>query len=185
MPALAHIGIGLAAKRFFPQIPLWASLISTMAIDILSFIFIFAIWPSHGLFMAVVWSACAMLITALVTTLLNSRKEQDKNMISTTWRMERLYISMIIGLLVFSHWILDFIGWPMTVINPDATGTPLLFNDSVTIGLGVYTTWFGALTMDIGVFVAGLAIYLHSRKKIKKIKAVDDTSSEMESEIIS
>ena len=159
MPALAHFGIGLAAKRFFPKIPLWALLISAMAIDILSFIFIFALWPSHGLFMAVVWSASSMVITALITTLLNSKKKQE---------IKVLYTSLAIGLLVFSHWVLDFIGWPMSVMVPDATGVPLLFNDSVTIGLGVYSTWFGALTMDIGVFVIGLAIYLHYKIRIKK-----------------
>ncbi|MBY9008615.1 MAG: hypothetical protein KGD74_01960 [Candidatus Lokiarchaeota archaeon] len=176
MPASAHFGIGLAAKRFFPKIPLWALLISVMAIDILSFIFIFALWPSHGLFMAVVWSASAMLITALITAFLKSKKEQDKNMTSALWNIEILYTSMIIGLLVFSHWVLDLIGWPMTVINPDATGVPLLFDDSVWIGLGVYTTWFGALTMDIGVFVAGLAIYLHYEMKIKTKKVIDKRS---------
>ncbi len=159
MPALAHIGIGLAAKRFFPEIPLWALLISVMAIDLLSFIFIFATWLSHGLFMAVVWSVSASLITVLATSLLNSKKERE---------IKVLYTSMIIGILVFSHWVLDFIGWPMTAISPDLTGVPLLFNDSVTIGLGVYSTWFGALTMDIGVFVVGLAIYLHYTLKIKK-----------------
>ena len=159
MPALAHIGIGLAAKRFFPKIPLWALLISVMAIDILSFIFIFDIWISHGLFMAVVWSISAELITVLISALLNSKKERN---------IQKFKVSIIIGFLVFSHWILDFIGWPMSVINPDLTGVPLLFNNSVTIGLGVYSTWIGALTMDIGVFVVGLAIYLHYIKKIKK-----------------
>lgn len=158
MPALAHFGIGLAAKRFFPKIPLWALLVSAMAIDLLSFIFLFATWFSHGLFMAVVWSISATLITALVTSLLNSKKEKE---------IKVLYTSMIIGILVFSHWILDFIGWPMTVINPDLTGVPILFDDSVTIGLGVYSTWIGALTMDIGVFVIGLVIYLHYLLKIK------------------
>jgi hypothetical protein len=159
MPALAHFGIGLAAKRLFPKIPLWALLISVMVIDILSFIFLFAIWFSHGLFMAVVWSISATLITTIITRLLNSKKGRD---------IKILYTSIIIGVLVFSHWILDFIGWPMTVINPDLTGIPLLFSDSVTIGLGVYSTWFGALTMDIGVFVIGLGIYLHYKIKIKK-----------------
>ena len=159
MPALAHFGIGLAAKRLFPQIPLWALLVSAMAIDILSFIFILALWPSHGLFMALVWSASSIVITVLITTLLNSKKNQE---------IKILYTSLAIGFLVFSHWVLDFIGWPMSVMVPDATGVPLLFNDSLTIGLGVYSTWFGALTMDIGVFVIGLAIYLHYKIRIKK-----------------
>ena len=130
-----------------------------MALDILSFIFIFATWASHGLFMALVWSVSAMLLIVLVTTFLNSKKQQN---------IQMFYVSIKIGFLVFNHWILDFIGWPMSVINPSLTGVPLLFNDSVTIGLGVYSTWIGALTMDIGFFIAGFAIYLHYIMKIKK-----------------
>ncbi|NVM37509.1 MAG: hypothetical protein HWN81_18075 [Candidatus Lokiarchaeota archaeon] len=169
MPALAHIGIGLATKRFAPQIPLWALLLSAMFIDILSFLFLFAIWISHGLFMSVIWSIIAMLITALIKMRLNSKKEQDKKTKSPSWSIENLHITLIIGLLVFSHWVLDFIGWPMSVIDPSATGVPLLFDDAVNIGLGVYSTWFGALLMDIGVFVVGLGIYIHYVKKVKKI----------------
>ncbi len=168
MPGLAHFGIGLAAKRFFPQIPLWALLISAMFIDILSFIFISAVWISHGLFMSVIWSIIAMIITALITMYLNSKKEQNKEYKSLNWRGVNLNITMIIGFVVFSHWILDFIGWPMTFIGLNDIGTPLFFDDTVNIGLGVYTTWFGALSMDIGLFVVGLVLYIHYLKKVKK-----------------
>jgi hypothetical protein len=167
MPALAHLGIGLATKRFAPQIPLWALLISSMVLDILSGIFIFAIWITHGLFMSVIWSIIAMLITVLITFHLKSKKRQDKKENLTIWNAEILNIGMIIGLIVFSHWVLDFIGWPMIVIDSNATGVPLLFDDSVTIGLGVYSTWFGALLMDIGVFALGLVVYLYYLKKVK------------------
>jgi len=162
MPALAHIGIGFATKRFAPQLPLWALLIGAMFLDILSFMFLFAIWISHGLFMSVVWSIIAMIITALIIKRLNSKFPAQS--------MNNLRITIIIGLLVFSHWILDFIGWPMSVIDTNATGVPLLFNDAVNVGLGVYSTWLGALLMDIGVFVLGLGIYIHYMKKVKKIK---------------
>ncbi len=76
--------------------------------------------------------------------------------------------AILIGILVLSHWVLDFIGWPMRVINPDLSGVPLLFSDLETVGLGVYSTWFGALTMDIGVFAVGFALYLHYLLKRKK-----------------
>ena len=175
MPALAHLGIGLAAKRFFPQIPLWALLISVMAIDILAFFFLFATWISHGLFMSVFWSFIAMLVVAIIKIHLNSKNE-DKRKSSTMWKIEILHTSVIIGLLVFSHWVLDFIGWPMSVIDSNATGVPLLFDDTVNIGLGVYSTWIGALLMDIGVFVVGLADYLQYVKKVKKIKLIDEVS---------
>ena len=176
MPALAHIGIGLAAKRFTPQIPLWALLISVMFIDILAFIFLFATWISHGLLMSVIWSIIAMLVTALITKRLSSKNELNEITKTSSWSRENFRIIIFIGLLVFSHWILDFIGWPMSVIDPNAAGVPILFDDNVNIGLGVYSTWFGALLMDIGVFVLGFAVYLHHVKRVKKIKLVDETS---------
>ena len=176
MPALAHLGIGFAVKRFASQIPLCVLLISAIFLDILTLFFIFAIWITHGLFMSVVWSIITMLVTTLITIWINLKKEQDKINNSGKWSLEILYISMIIGLLVFSHWILDFIGWPMSVIDSNATGVPILFDDALNIGLGVYSTWFGALLMDIGVFVVGLAVYLHYLKKIKKIKLIGETS---------
>ncbi|MBY9003260.1 MAG: hypothetical protein KGD73_04760 [Candidatus Lokiarchaeota archaeon] len=178
MPALAHFGIGLAAKRFFPKIPLWALLVSVMFLDLLSFIFIFTLWSTHGLLMAVVWTVIVMCITILFGHYKNSKKQQDKKRDSTLWGMKILQLSISIGFLVFSHWVLDFIGWPMSVGDPNATGTPLLFDDSIWIGLGVYTTWFGALTMDLGVFIAGLAIYLHHINKIKKIKIYDEIKTD-------
>jgi hypothetical protein len=79
--------------------------------------------------------------------------------------MEILNISIIIGLVVFSHWILDFIGWPMSVVDSTATGVPLLFNDTVNIGLGVYSSWIGALLMDLGVFAVGFVLYIHYKLK--------------------
>ena len=121
MPALAHIGIGFATKRLAPQIPLWALLLSAMFIDLLSFIFLFAIWISHGLFMSVIWTIIAMLITALITIRINSKNEQGKTNKSISWNMINLHTTLTVGLLVFSHWVLDFIGWPMSVIDPSAT----------------------------------------------------------------
>ena len=88
-------------------------------------------------------------------------KKSDQINVNTT---------LIIGILVFSHWVLDFIGWPMSAIDPNATGVPLLFDDAVNIGIGVYRTWFGALLMDIGVFVFGLGLYFHYIKKVKNRK---------------
>lgn len=168
MPALAHFGIGLATKRFTPQIPLWALLISAMLIDLLSFIFISALWISHGLFMSVIWTVVAMILTAFITMRNNIKNEKNNINKSISWSIINLNTTLIIGLVVFSHWVLDLIGWPMSAINPNATGVPLLFDDAVNIGLGVYRTWIGALSMDLGVFFVGLGIYIYYIKKGKK-----------------
>ena len=107
--------------------------------------------------MSIIWSIIAIIITILITKRSNLKSNY-------------LRITIIIGILVFSHWVLDFIGWPMTIINPNASAVPLLFNDAVNIGLGVYSTWIGALSMDLGVFIVGLLLYLHYQRKAKKIK---------------
>lgn len=167
MPALAHIGIGLATKRFVPQIPLWVLLISVMVIDILSFIFLFATWISHGLFMAVIWSIISMLIIVFIRIRLTPKNVQNQGRNPSIWRMDIWKLSIVIGLLVFSHWVLDFIGWPMSALDPTAPGVPLLFDDNLNIGLGVYSTWFGALLMDIGIFIVGLVVYIYYLKKMK------------------
>jgi hypothetical protein len=136
-----------------------------MLIDLISFIFILApLWTSHGLFMALVWTVLTMSITYISIKFFGSKKENNKMI----WNLGGLKVSLVIGLLIFSHWILDLIGWPMTVINPNSIGTPLLFDDAVNIGLGLYSSWFGALLMDIGVFVLGLIPYLLYLKKAKK-----------------
>ncbi len=167
MPALAHLGIGFAVKRFCPKIPLWILLISSELIDLLSYILFFApMWTHHGLFMSVVWSIITILITTVTIKYFNSKKEQEEEKYLTR---KILFISLILGLVVFSHTILDMIGWPMKVILGDkAMGIPLLFDDSQTIGLGVYTTWPGALTMDFGFLILGILIYIQYIKKTKK-----------------
>jgi hypothetical protein len=151
MPALAHLGIGLAAKRIDSEMPLWALLLSSMFLDILSMtIFLISpLWTNHGLFMAVIWSVIATLIVMIIT-----KRDFRK--------------SIFIGLLVFSHWVLDFIGWPMTFggLAPDVTGVPIFFDMTLTIGLGVYSTIAGALIMDLGTFIVGFIIYIRTAKNI-------------------
>lgn len=167
MPALAHAAPGLASKWIDPKVPLWASLISVYFLDILSIVFMpfgknISVPLSHGLFMAVVWSVIAVLFTMLITYY-NDIKKEDEISINRNFRT-----GLLIGFLVFSHWILDFIGWPMTVIDPTATGVPILFDRTQTIGLGVYRTWIGALVMELGMFITGLATYFYYKKREKK-----------------
>ena len=167
MPLFAHVGIGFAAKRIAPKIPIWALLISALGPDIIAIFFIFMPtfkWFHHGLVMVIIWSLIAMGITIFFNMYLNSRIDQEEKQKVT----QLIYpTAIIIALLVFSHWVLDFIGWPMSAINPAATGIPLFFNDLLLVGLGVYRTWFGVLTMEIGGLVPGILIYIYCIKKAK------------------
>ena len=158
-----HFGIGLAAKPAAPKAPLWVLLVATEVPDLLFFAFQAAgiesaavsttdfsqgmeiLIPgsvpwSHGLFMCVVWSVVAAAIGYLF------------------YRDRRT--SVVIGLMVFSHWVLDFI-----VHVPDLS---LLFDGSPLVGLGLWGSGPGLIIsgiLEVGPFAGGLAMYLVSRKR--------------------
>jgi hypothetical protein len=95
---------------------------------------------SHGLFMCVVWSILAAFIAYLIY--------HDKR------------TSAIVGILVISNWLLDFIVHPPEL--------PLLFNGSPTVGLGLWLTKPGlmiATILEISMLIAGLALYLGNLKR--------------------
>jgi hypothetical protein len=155
MAGLAHIGVGMAAKPVAPRVPVVVLVVSAYAIDFIWGISFFlgiqtaSPW-SHGLFMAVVWSVLAALAAALISR--NTRS------------------SLVIGLLVFSHWVVDFISHPMTAVFPDATGLPLLFEGSPTVGLGVWSTQLGVNIGEYGTLALGVVIYILTLRKLRKEK---------------
>ncbi|MCL4248875.1 MAG: hypothetical protein KJ065_12080 [Anaerolineae bacterium] len=142
-----HIAAGLAAKSVAPKASLGTLLITATALDTLSGVFLVTgveslgvdarLGWSHGLFMSVVWSIAAYALALLVT--------RDRR------------TSLVIGLLIFSHWLLDFISHPMLSTTPDL---PLLFEGSPKVGLGLYSTIPGALIGDFGLLAAGITVYL-------------------------
>jgi len=163
MAALAHMGVGLATKRVAPKIPTWILLASAYVIDFIWGAFYLAgiehypqLEPvttnpwSHGLFMSVIWSVLAALIAARI---------------SRDFRT-----SLIIGLLVFSHWVVDFISHPMTAVFPGDTGLSLFFDGSPTVGLGLWSTQLGVNIGEYGTLAVGFVIYLLTLRKLKREK---------------
>jgi len=101
MGPIGHFSVGLAAKPTAPKVPLGILLLATWILDVLAIAFGFAgiegvkigVPWSHGLFMSVIWSLVAALLVA---------------------RIYREYrAGAVVGLLVFSHWVLDFISHPI------------------------------------------------------------------------
>jgi hypothetical protein len=148
-----HIAVGLAAKTVSPKVPLGVLLLSVTGLDVLSGIFFLAgieyvdvsgasYYPwSHGLFMSLVWS---LLGGALAYMFFRDRRT-----------------GLIVGLLVFSHWVLDFISHPMGFGQKLPPDLPLLFEGSPKVGLGLYNhSLAGALIIEFSLFAAGIAIYL-------------------------
>jgi hypothetical protein len=159
MAGLAHFAPGFAAKRFAPGVPVIMLVLAGEFLDFLALgLGLAGLEPvnggpfwSHSLFMAIVWSLLAAGVTALV-----SRKPRS---------------SLVLGLVVLSHWVLDAIAWPMTAINPlYASGMPLFMGATPNIGFGLYRTVFGVILGE-GVFMAAcVALYIVWLVKYKKEK---------------
>ena len=151
-----HIAVGFAAKRVAPKASLGVLLLSATALDTLCGVFLLTgiertdpsgvshIPWSHGLLMAVIWSLVGLGLAYLVS--------RDRR------------TSVVIGLLVFSHWVLDFISHPMGMGRELPPDLPLLFGGSAKVGLGLYNSIPAAIVTDFGLLIGGIIIYLVSTK---------------------
>ena len=164
MAGMAHLGVALGAKRVAPKTPLWILVTSSYAIDLLFMVFMLAgkesmpsragheapVEPahgstnpwSHGLAMALVWTSLLGSVAGRV-----SRRRRT---------------GFLIGSLVFSHWLVDFVSKPMTAMFPQDAGLPLLFEGSPTVGLGLYRSKRVANAIEYGSLVVGAALYLQT-----------------------
>lgn len=141
-----HFAMGFAAKPLAPKISLGFLLVSTQVLDILYGLFLFVginragetgtnPWD-HGLVMTGVWSVAGFVIAFSC-----SRKFRT---------------GIIIGLLIASHWLLDFIAWDRVL--------PLAFSDKPLVGLGLYNSMAVMLVVDFGLLAVGVTIYLLTTK---------------------
>jgi hypothetical protein len=146
-----HFAIAFAAKPAAPKAPLWLLLVATEILDLLAFAFMAigiehgapdpSLAWSHGLFMSVVWSVAAGTIVFFF------------------YRDRRT--SIAIGLLVFSHWGLDFISHTRDL--------PLLFNGSPLVGLGLESSIPVGIIMEFSMLAVGVAIYLLTKRRKKNL----------------
>jgi membrane-bound metal-dependent hydrolase YbcI (DUF457 family) len=163
MDPLGHASIALIAKPLVPKAPLWALIGACEIPDILYFGFQAAgiensgatsvdfthglrelVLPnlpwSHGLTMSLVWS---LAVAALAYAFLRERRA-----------------SLAIGLMVFSHWVLDAIVYPIM---------PIFFTQSPMTGLGLMTSapgFIASIFLEVGLIAGGIAFYWIKRRKI-------------------
>ena len=110
----------------------------------------------HSLLMAVVWS----VLFGLLAFWLARRSRRP------------IRIAIVFGLMVFSHWVLDWITHPMTALSPTDKGIPLAFGNSPLVGLGLYHSVTAVCLTEIGGTLAGLAIYIPWRVRRKQPESV-------------
>jgi len=158
MPAIAHLGVGFAAKRFAPKVPVVYLILAAEFIEILFFGFVLMGMEqmplpdkppyspfSHSLIMGIIWSIVIAVLTFMIT------KNQKT--------------SLIIGILVFSHTALDILASPKLAFYPTDTKIPIFFDSSFSIGMGLWKYKSIALIGEFGILVFGVIIYLLTRRK--------------------
>jgi len=149
---IGHFGVALAAKRWAPQTSLATLFFAAEFLDLIWPIFLllgmehvrvvpgitkmqpfdFYDYPiSHSLLTAVLWAA----------------------LVAGVYFGVRRYPAgaLAVGILVVSHWVLDFI-----VHRPDMP----LWPGGGNIGLGLWNSWPAGITVEVLTFGIGIALYL-------------------------
>jgi len=159
---LGHYAVGFGSKKAEPKVSLGTYFMAGVFLDLLWPLFLLlglehvkidpgntAITPlnfndyplSHSLLMSIVWS----LLFGGVYYLIKRNKKT----------------SVILGLCVFSHWVLDFI-----THRPDL---PLAPGVEFYFGLGLWNYIPGAIFIELILFAGGIFLYLNISKTRDKI----------------
>lgn len=152
MAGLLHVAVGFAARPLSKKAPVGVLILAVLLTDLLWIVFALtgiekegAIYWSHGLCMSAVLSIIAAVIAGLI------------------YHSHRTGI--FLGLLVFSHWLGDFITHPMGAVfggRPLPPDLPLFFAGSPKVGLGLYNrSAVLAYAVEIGSFAIGVAVYVN------------------------
>lgn len=162
---VGHYSASFAGKAAEKRIPLWLLFIAVQFVDVLWAIFVLLgiekvrIVPgftasspldlyympyTHSLLGAIGWSVFAALLCQLAPRLRGART------------------GLIIGLAVFSHWILDLI-----VHRPDLA----LYDSIFKMGFGMWNYRALAFALEMAVLIGGAALYLTTITRKGKIVA--------------
>jgi hypothetical protein len=154
---VGHYGLSFAAQRMNRQVPLWVLFIAVQLLDVFWAPFILLgiekvrIVPgitasnpldlyympyTHSLIAAVVWSAAGYGLYRL------SRRPAGGG------------AATLVGLAVFSHWILDLV-----VHRPDLP----LYDDTAKVGLGLWNRPALAFGLEAALLFGGMSLFLRGR----------------------
>ena len=154
---VGHYGVSFAAKKAEQSIPLWALFLAVQFLDVLWAPFVLfgiekvRIVPgitatnpldlyympyTHSLVAALFWSCAAAVFYQIVA------------------RPSRRRATVIIGLAVFSHWVLDFI-----VHRPDLP----LYDNTAKVGLGLWNAPVLAFGLEAALLFGGIWLLLRGR----------------------
>jgi hypothetical protein len=154
---VGHYGVSFGAKRADRTIPLWVLFIAVQLLDVIwAPLILFGVEKvrivpgitasnpldlyympyTHGLLAAIAWSVVGGIAYSVL------------------FRPTAVRSSVIVGLAVFSHWVLDFI-----VHRPDLP----LYDNSMKVGLGLWNHPALALALEMLLLFGGMLLFFRGR----------------------
>jgi membrane-bound metal-dependent hydrolase YbcI (DUF457 family) len=151
---IGHFGIGMAAKKAAPDVNLGFLFLACQLLDL--------VWPV--LVLAGVERVSVDPAATRVTPLDFSHYPYSHSLLMTliysfiaaafAWRFYKSpKAGWITGLVVASHWILDFVA--------HRADLPLTFGDQ-KYGLGLWNSLPGTLALETGIFILGIILYVQT-----------------------
>ena len=158
---IGHFGLAIAAKRVAPRVSLGTTIFAAEFLDVVWPVLVltgiekveiapgitrvtpldFVYYPwSHSLLMACVWGVLFALAYWLIR-----RRPRD---------------ALLLGALVVSHWVLDWI-----VHRPDLP----LYPGGPRYGLGLWNSVAATMVVEWGMLAAGIYLYVRSTRPLDRI----------------
>ena len=153
---VGHYGVSFATRKVDASIPLWVLFLAVQWLDVIwaplvllgvekvrivpgftatNPLDLYYMPYTHSLVAALVWSAAAAAAYHL-------------------WRRANIRTSLLVGLAVFSHWILDFV-----VHRPDLP----LYDNTAKVGLGLWDYPAAASGLEAALLLGAMAAFLRAR----------------------
>ncbi len=152
---IGHYAVALGAKKAAPQVSLGTLFLAAQLVDLLWPLFLllgiehvridpgntvmtpldFYDYPvTHSALGAILWGI-------LIGGVYLAAKKNVRN-------------AVLVFLVVFSHWLLDLL-----THRPDL---PLVPGGAARYGLGLWNSMVGSIVVEVGLFVTGIVLYLHT-----------------------
>jgi membrane-bound metal-dependent hydrolase YbcI (DUF457 family) len=151
---IGHFAVGFGAKRFAPGVSLGTLFLAAQFIDLL--------WPTL-LLLGVERVQIAPGITAFTPLDFEHYPWSHSLLMVAVWGglfgavyyalRREARASIVLAIAVLSHWLLDFF-----THRPDLP----LWPGATRVGLGLWNSVSGTLAIEVGLFVCGVLLYLHS-----------------------
>src|ERR1041385_1598287 len=152
---IGHFAVGFAAKKFAPKPSLGTYFMAVSFLDLL--------WPPL-LLLGIEHVRISPGITAVNALDLYDYPISHSLVGALIWTLlvgglyfllkKDTHSALVIGVAVFSHWILDFI-----THRPDM---PISFGSTTYVGLGLWNSMVGTLIVEVSMFIVGVSMYMRS-----------------------